>query len=573
MIEAPATRRRDGPFEALPQRGPLFLDSAMLALSALAPACLAAAQVGNVADAAHDSGTARVLGLDPQPWRALDVAAGVLLAALPVGTHAARAAMGGAVVLGGVGAVLYVVTRRLLGACAEAPWLGSPIAAIATLSALTAPAWQLEAAAAGGAVTGGLLVLLPVALLTNRSGVCDRGRWGVAALSLGLAVAQEPLVGACAFGGIAAFVIASRQSPRGADWRLLAGALLSGAAPLLVAMARTRASGASLFPALTDAWAGERGSSMGTSRAGLLAGELGGVTAALGLGGILLAMLVARARPLASALGAVAVLGMACAWGGAPAGPARFGPSLLAATAAASALAGVSMQAIVRAVAAARMPFARSTAAMVLALALALPVEGADEALVRSAPRAGGATAIWDDVAWGALPPRTVVLLTDPRVYARALAARAIGSLRGDVTVVPTLAGAAPARGALVRDPALLPLWRDLELVGVPTEQSLSSLASARPLAMAYEPRWGHALGGHFVPLALFDRFVPEPRGASDRRRALEAFTPQRARLADAVARDPELADATSYLLGAREDLLRQLGKAASPPAPAVPLR
>ena len=41
----------------------------MLFLAALAPACLAAAHLGNVADAAHDAGVARAMGLQAQPWR------------------------------------------------------------------------------------------------------------------------------------------------------------------------------------------------------------------------------------------------------------------------------------------------------------------------------------------------------------------------------------------------------------------------------------------------------------------------------------------------------------------------
>jgi hypothetical protein len=88
--------------------------------------------------------------------------------------------------------------------------------------------------------------------------------------------------------------------------------------------------------------------------------------------------------------------------------------------------------------------------------------------------------------------------------------------------------------------------------VGSPSEASLSSLASVRPLAMAYEPRWGRASGRHLVPLALLDRFEPEPRGASDRRKALDLFAPKRAQLAQAAGKDPELAEAAAYLLRAR---------------------
>jgi hypothetical protein len=549
---------------APPRPGRNVLDTGMLALSALAPACLAAMRIANVPDAAHDAGVARVLGLDAQPWRALDVATGVLLTAVPLGTLAARVAMGGAIVIGAAGAVLYHITRRLLGACADAPRLGSAVAAIATLSGLTAPAWQSEAAAVGGAVTGAVLVLLPVALLARTPGAAQRQGWAAAALALGLATAQEPLAGVCALGGCAALLTANRMRVRapnasraerwtgGEVWRLLGGYFLLGAAPLILAMARTRASGASLISALTDGWAGERGVSMAGSLVGLVASDLGRVTALLALAGLGLAMLVARARPLASALVAIVVLGFASAGVGAPVGPTRFGAPLLAALAAACAIAGVAIQAVVRAVATARVPLARASAAMVLVFALVLPVEGAQESRAQSFPPTGDATAIWDDVAWGALAPRTAVLVTDRRVYARALAARAIGSLRGDIAIVPNVAQVVSAPRSLARDPAMLPLLRDLELVGAPTEESLTVLASARPLAMSYEARWGRAIARHLVPWALLDRFAPEPRGASDRRRGFEAFAPKRDRLIRAAAHDPELADAAARLLSSR---------------------
>ena len=45
------------------------------------------------------------------------------------------------------------------------------------------------------------------------------------------------------------------------------------------------------------------------------------------------------------------------------------------------------------------------------------------------------------------------------------------------------------------------------------------------------------------MPVALLDRFEPEPRGTSDRRKALDAFAPKRERLgAGSGAKDPELA-------------------------------
>jgi hypothetical protein len=182
-----------------------------------------------------------------------------------------------------------------------------------------------------------------------------------------------------------------------------------------------------------------------------------------------------------------------------------------------------------------------------------------DDGLVRAAPRASGAAAPWDDAARAPLPPRSVVLVSAPAVYRRALAARARGALRDDVTLVPTFLHDARAWRGLAGDPALLPLYRDLELVGVPGEASLSSLASIRPLALSYEPRWGRSVAKHLVPAALFDRFQPEPRGVSDRRAGLEAFAPVRDRLAKAVGTDPELRAAAAILLGARAHLAADL--------------
>ncbi|HTB78190.1 MAG TPA: hypothetical protein VK762_33325 [Polyangiaceae bacterium] len=542
------------------------IDAVLLGLSAIVPACLAAWHTGNVPDAAHDAAVARVLAFDPQPWRALDVVVGGLLGALPVGTRAARAAIGSGLVAGCAGVLLYVLARRLLGVCAETRRLRFFVASIAALTPLVSAPWQIEAAAVGGSVAGAVLTLLPVAL------ACESAPWPVVALALGLALGYEPLVGACAAAGCAALVFSSAQAREPArqstsesgrasrdasrEARALAAvAFLVGLTPWLLAVLRVRAAGVPLGPALADAWSGERGLSHGGSPAAFASAEMGLLLLALAASGATLAMLVKSARPLASAALALVVSGFASAWLGAPLGPTRFGGPVLAAFAAACVLAGVAMQALVRAIGAARVPMARASAAMVVVLELAIPADLADDALVRAAPRAAGAAAGWDAAAWAALPPRSVVLVTAPPVYARALAALATGALRDDVTLVPTFLHDARAWKGLATDPALLPLCRDLELGGAPGEASLSSLAEARPVLMSYEPRWGKPVAKHLVPATLFDRFEPEPRGASDRRAGLDGFAPVRDRLAIAVGVDPELRAAAAILLAARARL------------------
>src|SRR5262249_23045159 len=104
------------------------------------------------------------------------------------------------------------------------------------------------------------------------------------------------------------------------------------------------------------------------------------------------------------------------------------------------------------------------------------------------------------------------------------------------------------------REPLLSPFVRDMALVGAPEELSLSSLASARPLAMVFDPRWDRALARHLVPAGLVSLFEPEPRGASDRRHALEIARPDLAALQLTAASrcDPELCAAAASLLRAR---------------------
>jgi hypothetical protein len=571
-----------------------------LAAAALGPACLAAVAVRNVADGAHDAGVARALGLDPQPWHSLDAAVAGVLAWVPVGTLSARAAMGGALVLAAAGITIFVLARALLAACAEAPRLGPMVAVIATWCALFGGAWQMEGAAVGGSAMAAMLAIAPLAALARAASMDEwraakppsRQEVGLeearlAVFLVALAFSQDPLSGLCALSGLVTFVVAQTPlaawrlggSPRKAegdarivatvvrrDWRALAALKLAGLAPLGFAVARTRAAGVPVMEALMAPYAGERGVSAGGSPWPFVQLEIGAVLLAAAVVGTGLALLVPRARATAAALVVMIATGLACAWLGAPLGPTRFGAPLLAAVACACVLAGVAMQALVRAIAGARVPLARASAAMVLVLELAAPVDIADEAYARGSVRAHGAppwldspAATWDDAAWGVLPPRAVVLVTDRTTWRRAAAAEATGALRGDVTVVPTFAHGAAAAHVLSRDAALVPLWRDLELAGAPGEASLSTLAGARPVAMAFTPAWAPVLAKHLVPVGLFDRFEPEPRGTSDRRKGLDWFVPKRERLARAVARahdkrfaDPEIADAAAVLLRQR---------------------
>jgi hypothetical protein len=236
-------------------------------------------------------------------------------------------------------------------------------------------------------------------------------------------------------------------------------------------------------------------------------------------------------------------------------GPAQFAAVVLAATCALHVLAAIAFAAAVVAIGSARVPFAEASAALVVVLELVLPVRAADETLSRRDTRASHAAAIWTEAAWGAAPPAAVVLVSDPMTMRRIAASRATGEMRADLVVVPTFAF--PSRTtdrALKAEPKLAPLYRDVALGSTPEELSLATLATQRPLLAGFDPRWDRGLARHFVPVGLTTRFEPEPRGSSDRRRGLDAFTPAKERLVRvAVAkRDAELAAATATLLRGR---------------------
>jgi hypothetical protein len=544
-----------------------------VAVVAISSAALAAAHLGNGADASCDGDVARVLRDGLQPWRALDLAVSATLELVPIGTLVARAALGGAAVLAATAVLVYAFARRLLGECADSPRVNAAVAAIAAMAAASAPSLQREAAVPGGAVSGGLLGLAPLAILVLSSGSAPDARAPLPpnaratafGFALGSALAYDPLVGLCAVVAPAACLAVGPGFRSGflALWRehrrgLLAGAAL-GLAPWVLAVVRLLVARTPLLPSLASGWTMLLPGA-GDAPAGAYT-ELGSALPALAIGGAVIALLRPRVRPAASALVALVALGAAAAWAGTRHGPARFAGVSLAATEALCVLAGVALQEIVLWVAGTRLPFARASAAMVVLLELALPVSEADESLARDSSLARArAASSWNDLAFGVLPPRTVVVATDPRLLARARAARAVGELRGDIAVVTVSGtGVSLEPRALAGDVALVPLRRDLELSGVPSEASLSSLAAKRPIAMVYEPPWGRAIARHLVPSVLLDGFAPEPRGASDRRRALDDFAPQRLRLVRAVTRagdpperDPDLVRATAYPLRAR---------------------
>lgn len=556
-------------------------DHALLALCALLPALLGAAGATSSAPASHDEGVVRVVGLG---WTGLFRGLEAMLAAtamlVPVGTRALRAGLASALVTGLCGAFVFVVARRFVSAVrpkAASPRLMSAVAAVAALSAVLAPVWQAEASAPGGTVVGAAIVLGALALAQRdesaRAGATLRGL----ALLLGLAASYEPLVLAATLAAVAPWLEREVRA-RSIDRHALidaAPAFVMGLVPMAFAGALARrvpeialvatkpfasplGEGAGVAARAVASGGGAAASANAGAGAGIAAfgmGEIGALILVAGAAGAVLAALVPEARRWLASLAGVLAVGLLALTLRAPSGPAHAAAAILAATAVVHVLAAVALAAAVVAISKAPVPFAQASAALVVVLELVLPVRAADETLGRRDARAPSASAVWNEVAWGAAPPAAVLLVSEPTTMRRIAAARAIGQMRADLLVVPTFA--LPSRltdRALKAEPKLAPLYRDVALGSTPEELSLATLATQRPLLASFDPRWDRNLARHFVPVGLTTRFEPEPRGASDRRKALDAFTPGKDRLVRvAVAKkDPDLAAASASLLRAR---------------------
>jgi hypothetical protein len=467
-----------------------------------------------------------------------------------------------------VSAAVPSVLKNVSGKKAER--LLSAVSAVAVLAALCAPAWQTEASSPGGSAIGALLVLLalrfsaanapnphesappkstrgarssdapPRAAADAEGGALAPSFLPIVGLILGTAASYEPLAFAAALAAAAPALWRLR-----ARLNLHAGCMfLIGLLPLAIGFAVTRRPPeiALLVPAI------EHSGAMGPI--GFALGELGVVLLVVAAAGAALSMATrAQALPifLTAGVGALALVVHA------PAGPNRYAAAVLAGMVALYILMSTALAVIVLAIARLRIPFAEASAAMIVLLELVLPVRAADEALSRRDARWSNSAAIWNDVAWSSAPPAAIVLVHDRGTLGRIAAAKATGDFRADLVVVPAFEVQSRAgEHALLAEPKLAPLYRDMALDVPPEELSLSQLGNERPVLANFDPKWDRSLARHLVPIGLTARFEPEPRGASDRTKALETFTGLKERLIRIVRKDPELAAATATLLRAR---------------------
>ncbi|MEO7110349.1 MAG: hypothetical protein ABI183_07940 [Polyangiaceae bacterium] len=536
---------------------------------ALAPFVTALAHLRATSDATHDEDVIRVLGVGSTGiWREFDALIAAPAALFSFATRVQRAEIVSAVGCGVAAFLLYEIARGLLDKCAKTTWLGVFVAAIAAWTPTLGPAWQCEACAVGGATWGAVLPLICLAILARPNGAAPFGRkqvrlasFPMAALACGLAFSYEPFVGGATLLAALALIFVGQTKPSRRDNLLGAPAFVIGAGgPITFALWRRVASVYEIPAPFFSS--GALGTLDVPSRQSVLSfahTEIGWVGLGATVAGLALAGLVPRARPVAAGLALLTLMTSAAIFLGAPSGPDRYAAAPLVAIAGSSLLAAVAMQAAVRAVARANVPFAQASAAMIVVLELTFPAIALDDASLRANDRKNKLGSYWDEIALADLPAHSIILISDPVVMRHLDATRATGFLRDDLLMVTLQSvGGRTTLRALAAEPKLAPVVRDVALTGQVAEFSLATLAAARPLFVQYDARWDRSLTRHLVPEGIFDRFEPEPHGVTDRRKALEAFLPLRQRLAKALAspRDRAMTNITASLMRSRLDAL-----------------
>lgn len=515
----------------------------------LATALVAAAGARPVPLAVHDTNVVRTVGVGfTGLFRALDTVVAAPFLVVPLGTRAVRAGVASAFVAAIAAAIAVVVVRDLmtivvpdgvarLGARGDgrvSPWLIGAVSAVSVLTATLAPAWQLDVAAPGTSALGAVFVLGILALARD----AER-RAPAIALLLGLSLSYEPLTFIAAAAALAPFAKTFRPKATALV------AFVLGLLPLALGFALARRDPSTVL-AVPLLYAPR---SLAVAPVAFAREEIGALLAIAAAAGTALALASPRARRETASLVGVAAVGALSLYFH------RAGASLLAGLLAVHLLAGIALAAIVIAIARAPLPFAHASAALVVVLELVLPVRAADESITRRDARAARAAAWWSELAWGPVPPAAVVLLPTPAIHARVAAAHALGEMRGDVLFVPAFdLRTRLGDRALASEPKLAPLYRDVALGSAPEELSFAQLADHRAVVAAFDPRWDRALARHLVPVGLLSRFEAEPRGVSDRRKALELFAPTKDRLVrvSVARRDSEIAHVTASLLRAR---------------------
>lgn len=126
---------------------------------------------------------------------------------------------------------------------------------------------------------------------------------------------------------------------------------------------------------------------------------------------------------------------------------------------------------------------------------------------------------VFTQEAFAELPGSSVLLMRDVRLVRRLVAARYTDALRPDLLPVPmdSATNVSVVKDLLAREPALVPVLRELAINGRPSEFALSNLADARPVFLEFDPTWDFRLREHLLPLPYLSRLHSQSLGRSDR--------------------------------------------------------
>lgn len=564
-----------------PRPGPIrsWLDRPLAFVSAALPFTLAVSRAAASGQWRDDMSAVRDLGLVAvDAGGNLSTFAVQALSMLPLGPRTFRAALASAAALALASLLLHHIARRMLARAGTPPWLSAMLATVATLTAAMSPSFQREATVGGGAMPAvaaalaSLAVSLPIAhpdSFARPTGVRSSVRlWIALGALLGATAAENPSAAAAALCACAAAIFVrylpfapvrallgvepDQHQPGSANewnaplWRCISLAwtaallvLVLLLVPLAVRPLVPRAF-ADIGRALNAAgYVAFDAAAIRASAFSAWIREVSLLSFGIAAAGALLSLRAPRTRVL---LLPFAVL-IAFDW----LLPARASASLSADPRAALRLLSLSsialcsalgVGALLRWIAAARVPMAKSASVLLLVFhttLIALTTEEASFSTDRSEQLAAEA---WTDAALLKLEPRAALLVQSPAVLWRLWAARAVRGERPDVLVVPVplLQRGRVAKSLLSQDRALEPLLRSYALTRAPSEYALSLVADVRPLHVEFDRAWSKRIVSHLSVDGMWLEYAPQPLGPSDRRIAARSGGDPRTRVLAAIS-------------------------------------
>lgn len=193
---------------------------------------------------------------------------------------------------------------------------------------------------------------------------------------------------------------------------------------------------------------------------------------------------------------------------------------------------------------------ARPIAALLAVLAIAGCLASAEDSLRTLDQTGTRGPQIWTEEALDPLPEGTLVLTKSRAWGMRLLSAQAQGE-RPDVLVVPLDEVTRPKtlQAWLEREPALELLLRDLSISDTPSERAITRLVDTRPVYVEPNPSWDTRLLEHLLPSVPLAAFSSHAVGRSDRLATLEEVSAPTARIVDAAGESLRPDNATRALL------------------------